>query len=46
MVPGTRIEAELRSAGGDPMAYRVRGALIALRQDQARWIQVDRNVEA
>jgi len=45
LVPGTEVEAELRSAGGDPMAYRVRGALIALRLDQARWIQVDRRVE-
>lgn len=44
LVPGTVVEAELRSAGGDPMAYRIRGALIALREDQARWIQVDRQV--
>jgi len=42
LVPGTLVEAELESAGGDPVAYRVRGALIALRRDQARWIQVDR----
>ena len=33
--PGTVVEAELRSAGGDPTAYRVRGALIALRKEQA-----------
>lgn len=45
LVPGTVVEAELRSAGGDPTAYRVRGALIALRRDQARWIAVDRRVE-
>jgi DtxR family Mn-dependent transcriptional regulator len=44
LVPGTVVEAELRSAGGDPVAFRVRGALIALRQEQARWIQVDRRV--
>ena len=42
LVPGTVVEAELRSSGGDPVAYRVRGALIALRKDQSRWIQVDR----
>ena len=42
LVPGTLVEAELESAAGDPVAYRVRGALIALRRDQARWIQVDR----
>ncbi len=45
LVPGTVIQAELRSAGGDPMAFRVRGALIALRDEQARWIEVDRQVE-
>ena len=44
-VPGTLVEAELSSAGGDPVAYRIRGALIALRRDQSRWIQVDRKVD-
>ena len=44
LVPGTMVEAEMRSPGGDPVAYRVRGALIALRRDQARWIHVDRRV--
>jgi DtxR family Mn-dependent transcriptional regulator len=44
LVPGTFVEAELTSAAGDPVAYRVRGALIALRKDQARWVQVDRAV--
>ena len=43
LVPGTRVEAELTSASGDPVAFRVRGALIALRKDQARWILVDRH---
>jgi DtxR family Mn-dependent transcriptional regulator len=46
LVPGTLVEAEISSAGGDPIAYRIRGALIALRKDQSRWIQVDRRVEA
>jgi DtxR family Mn-dependent transcriptional regulator len=46
LVPGTLVESELESAGGDPVAYRIRGALIALRADQARWIQIDRQVEA
>jgi DtxR family transcriptional regulator, Mn-dependent transcriptional regulator len=45
LVPGTMVEAEMRSPGGDPVAYRVRGALIALRSDQARWIHVDRRAE-
>jgi DtxR family transcriptional regulator, Mn-dependent transcriptional regulator len=41
VVPGTRIEAELVSPSGDPVAYRLRGALIALRREQAEWIEVE-----
>lgn len=41
IVPGTTITAEMRSPLGDPVAYRVRGALIALRRDQARLIEID-----
>ena len=40
VVPGTEIVPELRSASGDPVAYRIRGALIGLRREQARWIRV------
>lgn len=40
VVPGTPITCELTSAGGDPVAYRIRGALIALRKSQAVWIHV------
>ncbi len=40
IVPGTVIRAEMRSPMGDPVAYRVRGALIALRREQARLIEV------
>ncbi|MCL4239021.1 MAG: FeoA domain-containing protein [Anaerolineae bacterium] len=40
IVPGTRIIAELRSPLRDPVAYRVRGALIALRQSQAVQIEI------
>jgi len=42
VVRGTEITAEMRSAAGDPMAYRIRGALVALRRDQASWILVER----
>ncbi|NJD18644.1 MAG: hypothetical protein FIA95_05085 [Gemmatimonadetes bacterium] len=42
VVPGTEVTAELRSAGGAPTAYRIRGALIALRRHQASWILVER----
>jgi DtxR family Mn-dependent transcriptional regulator len=41
VVRGTEIEAVLRSAAGDPIAYRIRGALIALRREQAHWIRID-----
>lgn len=42
VVPGTVIRAELASASGDPVAYRIRGAMIALRGHQAREILVRR----
>lgn len=41
VVRGTSIEAAFESAGGDPIAYRIRGALIALRREQAEWIRVE-----
>ena len=34
VVPGTVIRAELASTAGDPMAYRIRGAMIALRKSR------------
>lgn len=37
---GTSITAELPSPSGDPTAYLIRGALIALRKNQARQIQI------
>lgn len=40
IIPGTVIEAEFRSPSGDPTAYRIRGATIALRQEQADLINV------
>ncbi|MEZ4455392.1 MAG: metal-dependent transcriptional regulator [Gemmatimonadales bacterium] len=42
VLPGTEITAELRSPSGDPVAYRVRGALIALRKAQAQDIYIKR----
>jgi len=41
ILPGTPIEVEMTSPSGDPTAYKVRGALIALREEQARLIQVE-----
>ena len=45
ILPGTVIAAEMVSAGGDPTAYRIREALIALRSEQARMIQITRRPE-
>jgi DtxR family Mn-dependent transcriptional regulator len=40
LLPGTTIEVELESVSGDPVGYRVRGAVIALRKNQAQMISV------
>lgn len=40
IVPGTVLSAELSALGGDPRAFLVRGALIALRRDQQAWIRI------
>lgn len=45
IVPGTAITAEMSSPNGDPTAYRIRGALIALRQEQAGLIRITRREE-
>lgn len=39
-VPGTKVEVDLTSPTGDPTAYRIRGAVIALRQEQSRLIRI------
>ena len=43
LTPGTPIFPELLNFFGDPRAYRVRGTLIALRQDQAEkiWVKTE-----
>lgn len=40
ILPGTVVAAEFLSPSGDPMAYRIRGALIALRREQADLINI------
>ncbi len=40
LVPGTVVSAELKGAAGGPTAYRIRGAVIALRRAQAEQIQI------
>lgn len=41
ILPGTRIENVMSSPLGDPVAYRVRSAVIALRNEQAKLIEVE-----
>ncbi len=40
-VPGTLVEVDMVSPAGDPTAYRVRGAVVALRREQANLIRVN-----
>lgn len=41
LIKGTRIEAINRSPSGDPVAYYFRGAVIALRSEEADGIMVE-----
>jgi DtxR family Mn-dependent transcriptional regulator len=41
-LPGTVVKAEMSSALGDPMAYRVRGVQVALRDEQSKLITIRR----
>ena len=43
LLPGTVVEAKMASPSGDPVAYRVRGAVIALRRSQADQIQIQQS---
>ena len=45
ILPGTIVKAEMVSPSGDPTAYRIRGALIGLRKEQASMINMAREVE-
>lgn len=42
LIAGTTVRCVGKSPGGDPMAYAVRGAVIALRQEDAARIFVNR----
>lgn len=46
ILPGTIIHAEISSPFGDPIAYRIRGALVALRREQADLICIQPIEEA
>lgn len=40
LVEGTRIRCVLKGPGGDPIAYQIRGAVIALRAEDANTVFV------
>jgi ferrous iron transport protein A len=40
MVPGTRVEVLRSSPLGDPVVYRLRGTMVALRRPDAEVVQV------
>ena len=41
ILPGTRIENVMPSPLGDPVAYRVRDSVVALRREQAQLIEIE-----
>lgn len=41
LVPGTRVTCMARSPAGDPCAYLIRGALIALRKKDAEGVRLE-----
>ena len=42
LIKGTRVECVMKSPLGDPTAYLIRGALIALRYDDAKYVLIER----
>lgn len=45
ILPGTQIENVMSSPLGDPVAYRVRNAVFALRSEQTNLIEIEENPE-
>ncbi|MCL1903357.1 MAG: ferrous iron transport protein A [Oscillospiraceae bacterium] len=43
LIPGTRIHCIHKSPYGDPVAYEIRGAVIALRSDDAKGVLLNNN---
>lgn len=41
LVEGTRVKCVLRSPLGDPAAYKIRGAIVAIRAEEASQIAVE-----
>lgn len=45
ILPGTRVENVMPSPLGDPIAYRIRSSIIALRTEQAELIEIEESDE-
>jgi len=45
LVRGTRVTCVARSPAGDPCAYLIRGALIALRRGDAQGVRLERSAQ-
>ncbi|WP_088552553.1 FeoA family protein [Calderihabitans maritimus] len=45
LVPGTKVVAVRRSPAGDPTAFLIRGALVALRKEEAEQVGVTFPIE-
>lgn len=46
LVPGTVVECAMRAPLGEPMAYRIRGATVALRREEADRVDIEPLAEA
>lgn len=44
LVPGTQVECVGQSPGGDPKAYLIRGAAVAIRSEDARTVTMRQEV--
>ncbi|MBL7741139.1 MAG: metal-dependent transcriptional regulator [Chitinophagaceae bacterium] len=44
IVPGTVVTAEIKSASGDPVGYRIMGATIGIRKKQADYIFINKSI--
>lgn len=41
ILPGTRVENVMPSPLGDPVAYRIRNSVVALRREQSELIEIE-----
>lgn len=42
LIEGTKVSCVMKSPAGDPAAYKIRGAVIALRREDARQVMVNK----